>query len=95
MHDDAIRAIVGDVIRERLGTSHIANVEAMWDEDQREDDVIDVIVTLEHAGFSFEPSKLSSLVRYIREALVREHKTAFPLVTFVSKDEGREEVACR
>lgn len=95
MHDDdEIRDIVGGVIRERLGSSHVADVETMWDDDNGEDDVVDVIVTLESADHEFDAGRLSSLCRYVRAALTKENKTVFPLITFMSREERREDLAC-
>ena len=94
MRDDAIRDIVSGVVRERLGTNHIADVEAMWDEDQEGDDVIDIIVTLESVDHEFDAGKLSSLCHHVIYELSRQDKTALPLITFMSKEERGEDIAC-
>ena len=89
MSDSQIRSVVEEVVRQQLGSDHVVTVGIARDTDDFEDeDVLWVTVVVENATTDRDMINESGLVRHLRPRLEALGETAFPVISFLSRQES-------
>ena len=87
--DDALRAAIESIIRDRLGTQNVVDVLVSRDEFE-DDDVLIVTVVIDDIDADIDEDQVLGLVRHIQPLLLAEGDRAFPLISFSTDRERRE-----
>jgi hypothetical protein len=86
-----VQAALEDEIRKHLGSDVISVKATRDDDDDEDDDVLWVTVVVEQSASG--EGDMSSLVRHLRPRLSELGETAFPVISFMSKQERDQEMA--
>jgi len=83
-----LKALLQDVISDRLPGASITDVEVERDVDTDGDEVLEITVIFE-ASSDLDAERVAGLVRHLRPRLREHGENGFPVMSFISQKEAR------
>ncbi|HXK53682.1 MAG TPA: hypothetical protein PK405_03270 [Hyphomicrobiales bacterium] len=87
--ESRIEKLISDLVKSRLDGVKILKVSVERSLDYEDDSVLDVTIIFE-AKSDLDAAKVASMVRHLRPKLKEAGEAAFPLMSFVSKNDARK-----
>ena len=81
------KQVIQAVLEEIFGDARIGDVHVALDYDKDGDEVLRVKVVFDGTQEQFDARKATSVVRHMRPRLAAVGQQAFPIISYVSKDE--------
>ena len=88
LDDKVVRQTINDIVRRRLTSARIVNVDVRSGFDSDGDPVLRVTVVFASEPTAQDTKKMVGLVRHIRTGLNRSGADSFPLLSYVSRREA-------
>ena len=79
--------IVRDEFRKRFPDAKLVSLELEEDSDYEGDPILQVRITFEAEADRLDPKETSGFIRHLLPALLKQGETAFPIVSYISKND--------
>jgi hypothetical protein len=90
---DTLESLVADMVRSRLGDVNVVDVKVEEEITFEDDTILRVYVIYQNKENRLDAEKVSGFLRWLRPALRDHGERRFPVMSFISKNEVKGDLA--